>query len=66
MDKINYNNLDDITKLLYNFVYKKKKEYKQFEKKKPTYKFEQKNNKNLVNMQEILKNRRNIIPYFKQ
>lgn len=65
MDKIDYNNLDDITKLLFDIIYKKKNVCKKKDnKKKITYKFQTKNNKNLVDMQKILKEKRNIIPFF--
>jgi hypothetical protein len=68
MDKTNYNNLDEITNLLFNVVYKRKNICNNVEKKEiqPEFKVESKNNKNLVNMQNILKERRNIIPFFKQ
>lgn len=65
MDNINYNNLDDITKLLFNIVYKKKNICNTKKKIQPEFKVQSKNNKNLVNMQNILKKRRDIIPFFK-
>lgn len=66
MDNIDYNNLDDITKLLFDIVYKKKNVCKKDNNnnKKITYKFQTKNNKNLVDMQKILKEKRNIVPFF--
>lgn len=68
MNNTNYNNLDEITNLLFDVVYKKRNICNNKEKKtiQPEFKVESKNNKNLVNMQNILKERRNVIPFFKQ
>lgn len=68
MNNTNYNNLDEITNLLFDVVYKKKNICNNVKKKEiqPEFKVESKNNKNLVNMQNILKERRNVIPFFKQ
>ena len=68
MNNTNYNNLDEITNLLFDVVYKKKNICNNKKEKtiQPEFKVESKNNKNLVNMQNILKERRNIIPFFKQ
>lgn len=65
MDNIDYNNIDDITKLLFDIVYKKKQlNNEELKTKKPKYSFESKNNKNLLKMQNILKDRREVIPFF--